>query len=155
MHSTVDLAQQMRFGPDVEWLASPSDPSSYAWSMDDCTAENLTKHYLVDASRCSSFYADIRRYYPGLPDDSLVPDFAGIRPKLAGPAWGEGTLREQTGHAAAAPVLATTAAPDFLVHGAKIHGVEGLVNLFGIESPGITSSLALADRVAEELRLAE
>lgn len=145
VHSTVDLAQQMRFGPDVEWLPSPSDPSTYAWDMHDCTAKNLAMHYQVDPTRSKGFYEDIRRYYPNLPDNSLVPDFAGIRPKLKGPT---GPTGGHAGHDAAA-----AAAPDFLLHGPARHGVRGLVNLFGIESPGLTSSLALADRVAEELGL--
>jgi L-2-hydroxyglutarate oxidase LhgO len=87
--------------------------------------------YTVDPKRAERFYAAIRRYWPGLPDGALAPGYAGIRPKTAGP--GE-------------------PAPDFAVQGARVHGVPGLVNLFGIESPGLTSSLALAAMVLEELR---
>ena len=86
--------------------------------------------YAVDPRRAERFYAAIRRYWPGLPDGALAPGYAGIRPKTAGP--GE-------------------PAPDFAVQGARVHGVPGLVNLFGIESPGLTSSLALAAMVLEEL----
>ena len=87
--------------------------------------------YGVDPRRADRFYAAIRRYWPGLPDGALAPGYAGIRPKTAGP--GE-------------------PAPDFVVQGPRAHGVSGLVNLFGIESPGLTASLALAAMVLEELR---
>ena len=87
--------------------------------------------YDVDPRRADRFYAAIRRYWPGLPDSALSPGYAGIRPKTAGP--GE-------------------PAPDFEVQGPAKHGVPGLVHLFGIESPGLTASLALADLVLEELR---
>jgi L-2-hydroxyglutarate oxidase LhgO len=81
----------------------------------------------VDPSRAGVFYDAVRRYWPALPDDALQPAYAGIRPKLSGP--GE-------------------AAADFVVAGPADHGVPGLINLFGIESPGLTASLALADLVA-------
>jgi L-2-hydroxyglutarate oxidase LhgO len=87
--------------------------------------------YRVDPQRAARFYAAIRRYWPGLRDGTLAPGYAGIRPKTAGP--GE-------------------PAPDFVVQGPRVHRVPGLVNLFGIESPGLTSSLALAAMVLEELR---
>jgi L-2-hydroxyglutarate oxidase LhgO len=83
--------------------------------------------YRVDAERARSFYAAIRRYWPALPDDALTPDYCGCRPKLAGP--GQPTA-------------------DFRIDGQAAHGVEGLVNLFGIESPGLTSSLAIGEYVA-------
>jgi L-2-hydroxyglutarate oxidase LhgO len=89
-----------------------------------------TLHYDVDPRRAESFYAAIREYWPGLPDGALQPAYAGIRPKLSGP--GE-------------------AAADFVIQGAAAHGVRGLVNLFGIESPGLTASLAIAQRVCEIL----
>jgi len=82
--------------------------------------------YEVDPRRAERFYAAIRRYWPGLPDGALAPGYAGIRPKISGP--GE-------------------PAADFLIQGPREHGVPGLVNLFGIESPGLTASLALADDV--------
>jgi L-2-hydroxyglutarate oxidase LhgO len=80
--------------------------------------------YRFDASREAAFYAAIRRYYPGLQDGALRPGYTGIRPKICGP--GE-------------------PAPDFLIQGPPDHGVPGLVNLYGIESPGLTASLAIAD----------
>ena len=87
-------------------------------------------NYDVDPRRADRFYAAIRRYWPGLPDGALAPGYAGIRPKTAGP--GE-------------------PAPDFEIQGPRRHGVPGLVQLYGIESPGLTASLALARRVREEL----
>ena len=87
--------------------------------------------YTVDPRRADRFYAAIRRYWPGLPDGALEPGYAGIRPKICGKD---------------AP------AADFVVQGPRAHGVPGLVNLFGIESPGLTASLPLADAVLDELR---
>ena len=110
VHVTLDLAGQARFGPDVEWV------------------ERI--HYDVDPRRADRFYAAIRRYWPGLPDGSLIPGYSGIRPKTAGP--GE-------------------PAPDFHIQGPREHGVPRLVHLFGIESPGLTASLSLAGRVLAEL----
>jgi L-2-hydroxyglutarate oxidase LhgO len=86
--------------------------------------------YDVDPRRADRFYAAIRRYWPALPDGALSPGYAGIRPKTAGPG---------------AP------APDFHIQGPREHGIPGLVNLFGIESPGLTASLALAGIVMNEL----
>ena len=83
--------------------------------------------YTVDPQRADSFYDRIRTYWPGLPDGSLVPDYCGIRPKLTGP--GE-------------------PAADFMIADPAVHGLPRLVNLFGIESPGLTSSLSLAEEVA-------
>ena len=83
--------------------------------------------YDVEAGRDGNFYASIRRFYPALPDGALLPDYTGIRPKLYGPGEPE---------------------CDFFVQGAEAHGIDGLVNLFGIESPGLTSSLAIAEEVA-------
>jgi L-2-hydroxyglutarate oxidase LhgO len=86
--------------------------------------------YDVDPRRAERFYAAIRRYWPGLTDGALAPGYAGIRPKTSGP--GEPPA-------------------DFVVQGPREHGVPGLVHLFGIESPGLTSSLALGDAVLEAL----
>jgi len=86
--------------------------------------------YQVDPKRSERFYAAIRKYWPGLPDGALAPGYAGIRPKTAGPK---------------------EPAPDFEVQGPSVHGVPGLVHLFGIESPGLTASLALAGIVLSEL----
>ena len=109
-HVTLDMAGRMRFGPDVEWLDAES--------------------YTVDPKRADSFYASVRTYFPGLPDNSLVPDYCGIRPKLT--AKGE-------------PVA------DFLIDGPAGHGLPRLINLFGIESPGLTSALSIAEEVVGQL----
>jgi L-2-hydroxyglutarate oxidase LhgO len=83
--------------------------------------------YRFDESHEEAFYTAIRRYFPGLKDGTLQPGYTGIRPKIHGP---------------------TEPAPDFMIQGPREHGVAGLVNLYGIESPGLTSSLAIADYVA-------
>jgi L-2-hydroxyglutarate oxidase LhgO len=87
--------------------------------------------YAVDPARAERFYPAIRRYWPTLPDGALMPSYSGIRPKIVPPA---------------------VAAQDFLIQGPRDHGVGGLINLFGIESPGLTSSLAIADYVGELAR---
>jgi L-2-hydroxyglutarate oxidase LhgO len=81
--------------------------------------------YAVDPTRAPAFAAAIRRYWPGLPEDALRPAYAGIRPKIVPPAQTQ----------------------DFVIQGADVHGVAGLVNVFGIESPGLTSCLAIAGEV--------
>jgi L-2-hydroxyglutarate oxidase LhgO len=86
--------------------------------------------YRVDPRRGDAFYAAVRRYWPGLRDGALMPGYAGIRPKISGP---------------------DEPAADFLVQGPAEHGVPGLVNLYGIESPGLTASLPLADEVLKKL----
>ncbi|XP_031494696.1 L-2-hydroxyglutarate dehydrogenase, mitochondrial isoform X2 [Nymphaea colorata] len=115
VHVTLDLSGQVKFGPDVEWL-NVDETSSFLNKFD----------YSVDVCRAKRFYPEIRKYYPSLEDDSLEPDYAGIRPKLSGPKQ---------------PFV------DFLVQGEESHGVPGLVNLFGIESPGLTSCMAIAEYV--------
>ena len=85
---------------------------------------------VVNLARSDAFYAEVRKYWPLLQDGSLIAGYAGIRPKISAP---------------------TEAAADFVIQGPKDHGIAGLVNLFGIESPGLTSSMAIAQRVAEIL----
>lgn len=109
-HFTLDMGGQGRFGPDVEWVE--------------------TETYEVDPHRGDSFYAAIRRYWPGLPNGALRPGYAGMRPKIQAP--GE-------------------PARDFMVQAEADHGIPGLVNLYGIESPGLTASLAIAEHVTELL----
>ena len=84
--------------------------------------------YAVDPARAERFYPAIRRYWPTLPDGALMPSYSGMRPKIVPPA---------------------VAVQDFLIQGPRDHGIDGLINLFGIESPGLTSSLAIADYVGE------
>ena len=89
-----------------------------------------TEDYSVDPARADAFYAYIRRFWPGLPGGALTPDYAGLRPKIHGPDEPQ---------------------PDFRLDGAARHGLAGLVALFGIESPGLTSSLAIGEAVADML----
>ncbi|KAJ1397016.1 hypothetical protein SESBI_32102 [Sesbania bispinosa] len=117
VHVTLDLNDQVKFGPDVEWIDGVDDISSFQNKFD----------YSVDVSRAEQFYPEIRKYYPNLKDGSLEPGYSGIRPKLSGPRQ--------------SPV-------DFLIQGEDIHGVPGLINLFGIESPGLTASMAIADFIS-------
>jgi len=87
--------------------------------------------YEVNPARAERFYPAIRKYWPTLPDGALMPSYSGMRPKIVPPA---------------------VASQDFLIQGPGDHGVDGLINLFGIESPGLTSSLAIADHVSELAR---
>lgn len=86
--------------------------------------------YAVDAARGESFYASVRTYWPGLPDAALIPGYSGIRPKVTGP---------------------DSEAADFIISGPAMHGVDNLVNLFGIESPGLTACLSIAEAVEAAL----
>ncbi len=109
-HITIDLGGGAKFGPDIE-------------AIDEID-------YTVDPRRADIFYAAIRTYWPKLPDDSLSPDYAGIRPKVEMPG---------------------DAPQDFIIRDPDDHKIPGLINLFGIESPGLTASLALAEDVHKRL----
>lgn len=111
IHLTLDLGGQAKFGPDVRWVERPD--------------------FVVDPGRAAAFYGAIRQYWPGLPDDALVPGYVGVRPKLK--AAGRGFA-------------------DFVIDGPHQHGIPGLVQLFGIESPGLTACLAIAQTVVALLR---
>lgn len=111
VHLTLDLAGRARFGPDVEWGPTPT--------LD------------VDPGRGVDFARAIRRYWPGLPDGALRPDYAGVRPRLTGPGQPPA---------------------DFEIQDEAVHRVPGLLHLFGIESPGLTAALSLAVEVADRLR---
>ena len=111
VHVTIDLGNQVKFGPDVEY----------------CDEEN----YEISVGRFEASCEAIRRFYPGLKDDALLPGYTGIRPKL---------------HRLNEPVS------DFVIQGEQDHGVSGLINLFGIESPGLTSSMAIAETVANQIQ---
>lgn len=111
LHYTLDLGGQGRFGPDLEWV------------------EKID--YDVSESRAASFYREIRKYWPELPDGALRTGYSGIRPKIQAP--GESSR-------------------DFMIQMPDETGINGFVALYGIESPGLTSSLAIADYVAERLK---
>jgi L-2-hydroxyglutarate oxidase LhgO len=109
-HYRKDLGGQAVFGPDLEYVEG--------------------EDYSVDPARAADFERYIRRFWPGLPEGALTPDYAGIRPKLHGPGEPQ---------------------PDFQLRGPEDHGIAGLMALFGIESPGLTSSLAIGEAVADAL----
>ncbi|HEV2609267.1 MAG TPA: NAD(P)/FAD-dependent oxidoreductase [Noviherbaspirillum sp.] len=115
VHLTLDLGGQARFGPDIQWL-------------DNCDDSEID--YRVDPSHAAAFYNEIRAYWPDLPDGSLQPAYAGVRPKISPPG---------------AP------AADFLF---ASHGSAHYLGLYGIESPGLTASLAIANHVASLLGMA-
>ena len=108
VHLTLDMGGQAKFGPDVEWL--------------DIDSENQID-YTVNPKRSEGFYEAVRRYWPGLKDGSLQPDYSGVRAKIVPP---------------------NAPAGDFCFNGPRDHGLQGLFNLYGFESPGLTSSLAIA-----------
>mmetsp|Transcript_14698 Transcript_14698/g.14886 ORF Transcript_14698/g.14886 Transcript_14698/m.14886 type:complete len:407 (-) Transcript_14698:149-1369(-) len=123
IHATLDCAGQCRFGPDVEWI-----------SKDVSCPDSIDMN--VDPKRADVFYNAIRKYWPGLKDGALIPDYAGLRPKLGHPNLNDG------------PSIKA----DFILEGPQQHGIKGFVNMIGMESPGLTSSLAIADRVASNMR---
>ncbi len=120
-HLTIDLGGQANFGPDVEWLPSPTAEE---------TARGLISSfsYQVDESRIRGFAVDIQRWWPDLPARALAPGYSGIRPKLVGPK---------------------EPAADYCVLGPAQHGLPGLEHLLGMESPALTSCLAIAQAVTE------
>ena len=112
IHATIDLGNQVKFGPDVEYIDS--------------------ERYDVNSSRLQTYYEAIRQYFPGLEEGSLAPSYAGIRPKLQGPG---------------------DPPRDFLIQDESAAGLPGIINLFGVESPGLTASLAIAEEVVERYRV--
>lgn len=118
IHATIDLSGTLKFGPDVEWLPPQT-------TVDDLDLS-------VDRSRADLFYDAVRRYWPHLSEGNLVPDYSGIRPKLIHP-----DIDRSEGNSA-----------DFAFAGQEQHGVQGLLVCLGIESPGLTSCLAIGDYAA-------
>jgi L-2-hydroxyglutarate oxidase LhgO len=116
VHLTLDMGGQAKFGPDVEWL--------------EIDAEEQID-YTVNPKRGEGFYEAVRRYWPGLKDGSLQPDYSGVRAKIVPPD---------------AP------AGDFCFNGPNDHGMRGLYNLYGFESPGLTSSLAIAKHLEGQIK---
>ena len=116
VHLTLDMGGQAKFGPDVEWL-----------EIDD---ENQID-YTVNPKRGDGFYAAVRKYWPGLKDNALQPDYSGVRAKIVQP---------------------NSPAGDFCFNTPKDHGLEGLFNLYGFESPGLTSSLAIAKYLEGQIK---
>lgn len=127
VHVTLDLAGGLRFGPDTQWIEPvlrPDAPFPPLDALDYGIDPPTAERVLAEMSRA------IRRYWPALPDGALQPAYSGIRPKISGPA---------------------DPAADFRLDGPAEHGVAGLVQLFGIESPGLTASLAIAEQVLAQL----
>jgi len=116
VHLTLDMGGQAKFGPDVEWL--------------DINAEEQID-YTVNPKRGDGFYEAVRRYWPGLKDQSLQPDYSGVRAKIVPP---------------------NAPAGDFCFNTPRDHGLEGLFNLYGFESPGLTSSLAIAKHLEGQIK---
>jgi L-2-hydroxyglutarate oxidase LhgO len=114
VHLTLDLGGQAKFGPDVQWLEGIQSPEQIDYS--------------VVPRRADGFYAEVRKYWPGLRDGQLTPSYSGVRPKITPPA---------------------EPAADFVIQSQATHRVRGLVNLFGIESPGLTSCMAIGEEVAQ------
>ena len=116
VHLTLDMGGQAKFGPDVEWL--------------EIESENQID-YTVNPKRSEGFYEAVRRYWPGLKDGSLQPDYSGVRAKIVPP---------------------NAPAGDFCFNGPADHGLQGLFNLYGFESPGLTSSLAIARHLEDQIK---
>ena len=112
LHATLDLAGQLKFGPDISWR------------------KQLDYRFDPDASRMRHFESRIRDYYPALGVERLQPGYVGVRPRISGPS---------------------DPAADFQIAGPQSHGVKGLVQLLGIESPGLTACMAIADEVVSRL----
>ena len=125
VHATIDYNRtSIKFGPDVEWI----DPSiKYSDDID----------LNPNPQRGDVFYDQVRKYWPQLQDGQLVEDYVGIRPKLNHPSLLTSSPNESLGF------------QDFQIVGSKQHGIPGVVHLFGIESPGLTSSMAIGDYVRD------
>jgi L-2-hydroxyglutarate oxidase LhgO len=121
VHLTLDMGGQARFGPDTEQL-DLNDPSAI--------------DYTVNPARAEVFYDAVRQYWRGLPNDALVPAYSGVRPKVLLNIQGNSTQQ---------------IAQDFILSTPAQHGVAGVINLFGIESPGLTASLAIGHAVVDAL----
>ena len=116
VHLTLDMAGQAKFGPDVEWLEIENEDQI---------------DYTVNSKRGEGFYEAVRRYWPELKDNSLQPDYSGVRAKIVPP---------------------NTPAGDFCFNSPQDHGLQGLYNLYGFESPGLTSSIAIAQYLEGKIK---
>lgn len=134
IHSTIDLSGQTKFGPDAVWV-KPKESDPFNGQTCDLRVENTEEKRIM-------FFQSIQKYYPNIKIEDISPDYCGIRPKLFGPNH-VGPLIDKYGRNLM----------DFMIEGPQHHGIYGLVNLYGIESPGLTSSLAIADYVQQLLGL--
>ncbi|MAR79352.1 MAG: FAD-dependent oxidoreductase [Rhodospirillaceae bacterium] len=110
IHFTLDLSGKAKFGPDLEWITK--------------------EDYTTDINQRKKFFDQIRKFWPEIKEEELVPDYAGIRPKISGP---------------------DEEASDFIIQFPKENKIAGLINLFGIESPGLTSCLSIASEISSRL----
>ena len=152
VHATLDMNDQVRFGPDVEWLRphitatnnkpdSKSNADEYLFPADyDIIKQESLSVYKVSDIRKNEFMKSIQNYWPGIINYELIPDYSGIRPKLQGPASKSGNK------------LTKRDLNDFQIDDWNIHHMKGLINLYGIESPGLTASLSIAKHVADLLK---
>lgn len=128
IHLTIDMNFNVKFGPDSEWLSNGSDSND---NNDDNKyifnePPPLTS-FNVNEERSKLFYDSIKQYYPSIPENSLIPDFASIRPKIHGPN--------------------SKIDSDFIIETKEHHNIDNLICLYGIESPGLTSSLYIGQYV--------
>jgi len=190
VHATLDMEGNVKFGPNVEWVpyrnvdvetaSMPTagdrylfppgvpPPSDFQVSLTTPTGQVSADGAEVTEPTVDVFFKEISKYWPGVRRDMLVPDYAGIRPKLCGPTGSAppspGAAPSSSIPSPASPFLspepanssgggayAMPTSADFAILGRAAHGVPGLVCLFGIESPGLTSSLAIADHVRDML----
>ena len=148
IHATLDLSGNVRFGPDVQWMLAPKSSSSGQRESYQHRNGVVPTDYSVESQRAAVFYDAIRKYWPSLQDNSLVPDYAGIRPKLCLPS----SLAAIDDNSPSHITDKSRDFTDFLIEGPQTHGVKGLINLLGIESPGLTASMAIAQYVLQLIK---
>jgi L-2-hydroxyglutarate oxidase LhgO len=130
VHMTMDKTGSFKFGPDVEWLRPLEMVDQDPYLFDSSVPP--TFDYSVSVEKTASFYDSISSFWPEVTAYNLIPDYSGIRPKTVGPHC--------------------SSFQDFMIQWSEEHHVQGLINLFGIESPGLTSCLSIADCVSDMIR---
>lgn len=134
VHSTIDLQGAVKFGPDVQWIKSSKMSYNHDLKM------NPNFSYEVNSLNKANFYSEISKYWPDILHKEIIEDYCGIRPKLCGPGK---DVKTNT---------IMSSALDFQIHDMVNHGIPGLINIFGIESPGWTSSLSIGKFIAEKIQ---
>ncbi len=164
VHATIDLSGAIRFGPDTQWIrnrnvSNDSTRDPYEHDLEESldlhhsltapsssSPQNHTSgallNYEVSSDAKNAFIEAIAKYWPDVKDYDLTPDYCGIRPKLCGPNPPPSVSSKSGGYK-------MTAAVDFVIHDESIHGLQGVIQLYGIESPGWTSSLALGEYIVK------
>jgi len=128
-HLTLDLQGKVRFGPDIEWISPPTE------NEDEDDADFWTRHLIPDESRVKEMHKAVMSYLPGVRLEGMQPDYVGVRPKLVPPGGGFQDFVIRTDYPTKGPNAGDTRGP--------------MISLLGIESPGLTSSLAIADLVVK------